>query len=96
MDPKELRQKLTGVISFPVTPFHNDGSLDLDGLRRNLRLLLRHPISAIVAAAGTGELHSLSPAEHRAVVKATAEEANGKVPVLAGAGFNPPIAGRYR
>jgi 5-dehydro-4-deoxyglucarate dehydratase len=92
MQPNELRQKLLGVISFPVTPFKNDLSLDLDGLRRNLRSLLKHPVCAIVAPAGTGEIHSLSPAEHFAVVKTTVEEVNGRVLVLTGAGFNPPIA----
>ncbi|MEY2428280.1 MAG: 5-dehydro-4-deoxyglucarate dehydratase, partial [Verrucomicrobiota bacterium] len=92
MQPNELRQRLQGVISFPVTPFKADLSLDLDGLRRNLRSLLKHPICAVVAPAGTGELYSLSPAEHLAVVKATVEEAKGRVPVLTGTGFNPPIA----
>lgn len=92
MQPNELRNRLQGVISFPVTPFKTDLSLDLDGLRRNLRSLVQQPICAIVAPAGTGEIHSLSPAEHLAVVKTTVEEAGGRVPVLAGAGFNPPIA----
>ena len=92
MQPNELRQKLRGVISFPVTPFKADLSLDLDGLRRNLREVLKHGVCAIVAPAGTGELYSLSPAEHREVVRTTVEETAGKVPVLAGTGFNPPIA----
>ena len=92
MQPNALRQKLHGVISFPVTPFKKDLSLDLDGLRRNLRALLKHPLCAIVAPAGTGEIHCLSPAEHLAVVKATVEEVQGRVPVLTGTGFNPPIA----
>jgi len=92
MQPNELRKTLQGVISFPVTPFNRDLSLDLDGLRQNLRALLKHPICAVVAAAGTGELYSLSPAEHLAVVKATVEEAQGRVPVVAGTGFNPPLA----
>src|ERR1043165_2329016 len=98
MPPNELRQKLQGVISFPVTPFHRDQSLDLDGLRQNLRALLKHPICAVVAAAGTGELYSLSPAEHLAVVRATGAEGDGGVPVVErvrvvpGTGFNPPIA----
>jgi len=83
---------LHGVIAFPVTPFKADLSLDLEGLRRNLRSLLNHSISAVVAPAGTGELYSLSPAEHLAIVKAVVEEAGGRVPVLAGAGFNGPIA----
>jgi 5-dehydro-4-deoxyglucarate dehydratase len=92
MQPTELRQRLQGVISFPITPFKKDLSLDLDGLRKNLRSLLQHPICAIVAPAGTGELYSLSPSEHAAVVKTVVDEVNGSVPVLAGTGFNPPIA----
>jgi 5-dehydro-4-deoxyglucarate dehydratase len=92
MKPDELRGKLLGVISFPVTPFKPDFSLDLDALRFNLRSLLQHPLCAIVPAAGTGELFSLTPAEHLAVLKTTLEEVNGKVPVLAAAGFNHPLA----
>ena len=61
MSPNELRAKLQGVVGFPVTPFNADLSLDLEGLRRNLRAMLRHPPAAIVAAGGTGELYSLSP-----------------------------------
>jgi 5-dehydro-4-deoxyglucarate dehydratase len=92
MQPNELRQRLQAVISFPATPFKKDLSLDLDGLRKNLRSLLKHPVCAIVAPAGTGELYSLSPAEHAAVVKTVVEEVNGQIPVIAGTGFNPAIA----
>src|SRR5262245_7666313 len=92
MTPAELRQRLQGVISFPVTPFKPDLSLDLDGFRRNLSSLLRHPIAAIVTPAGTGELYSLSPAEHLEVLKTAVQETAGRVPVLTGVGFNPPIA----
>src|SRR5579864_6668288 len=92
MESKELLSKLRGVIAFPVTPFKRDLSLDIPGLRSNLQSLLEHPISAIVAAGGTGELYSLTPAEHLEVVKATVEETGGKVPVIAGVGFNPAIA----
>src|ERR1044071_3278528 len=90
--PTELRAKLHGVISFPVTPFKKDLSLDLDGLRHNLRSLMQHPVCAVVAPAGTGEIYSLSPAEHLAVVKAVVEEVKGRAPVIAGAAFNPPMA----
>src|SRR5215468_8060126 len=92
MQPTELRQRLQGVIGFPVTPFKADLSLNLDGLRTNLRSMLKHPLCAIVAPAGTGELYSLSPSEHLAVVKTAVDEVKGRVPVLAGTGFNPPIA----
>jgi 5-dehydro-4-deoxyglucarate dehydratase len=94
MAHEEFRSKLTGVIGFPVTPFRSDLSLDLDGLRRNLRAMLAHPIAAIVAAGGTGELYSLSVEEHLEVVRTTVEETGGKAPVVAGVGFNVPIATR--
>src|SRR6185369_15278043 len=92
MKPEELRKKLQGVISFPCTPFHKDLSLNLDGLRKNLRVLLKQPLCAIVAPAGTGEIHTLSQAEHFGVLKTTVEEVRARVPVLTGAGVNTPIA----
>jgi 5-dehydro-4-deoxyglucarate dehydratase len=86
MTPDELRATLHGPIAFPVTPFQKDLSLDLDGLRRNLHAMLAQPPAALVAAGGTGELYSLTPAEHELVVRTTVEAA-GKIPVIAGAGF---------
>lgn len=91
MSPGELRAALTGVIGFPVTPFRDDLSLDLDGLTRNLRAMLRQPLAAVVAAGGTGELYSLTPAEHLEVVRAVVRETGGRVPVIAGTGFNAAI-----
>jgi len=92
MKPDELRQKLSGVIAFPITPFRSDLSLDIEGLRENLAKLFAHPICAVVAAGGTGEMYSLSPAEHLRVVSATVEAAAGSVPVIAGVGFNQHLA----
>ena len=85
-------KSLQGVVAFPVTPFHADLSLDIAGLRRNLKALLRHPVCAVVAAGGTGEMYSLTPVEHREVVRATVEEVAGRAPVMAGTGFNLPLA----
>ena len=92
MQPEQLRSKFSGVIAFPVTPFKPDLSLDIAGLRKNLRHLLLHPLCAVVAAGGTGELYSLTPAEHLEVVKATVEETGGKAPVIAGVGFGQQLA----
>jgi 5-dehydro-4-deoxyglucarate dehydratase len=87
MNPSELRSKLAGVIAFPITPFKDDLSLDIPGLRDNLEQLLAHRVSAVVAAGGTGEMYSLTSAEHLEVVRATIEVARGRVPVIAGVGF---------
>jgi len=92
MKPEELRSKLKGVIAFPVTPFQTNLDLDIDGLRRNLRMLLRHPVAAVVAPAGTGEAFSLLAAEHREVVQATLQEVDGRAPVLTAVGVNGPSA----
>jgi 5-dehydro-4-deoxyglucarate dehydratase len=92
MEPAELRQKLAGVIAFPITPFKSDLSLDIDGLRGNLAKLFENQICAVVAAGGTGEMYSLTAAEHRQVIRATVEAAHGRVPVIAGVGFNQHVA----
>ena len=94
MNPNELCAKLEGVIGFPVTPFHDDQSLDLDGHRKNVRYMLEQPMCALVAAGGTGELYSLTPEEVRDVVEATLEEAAGRLPVIAGVGFAGGLAKR--
>ncbi|MBO0859120.1 MAG: 5-dehydro-4-deoxyglucarate dehydratase [Chloracidobacterium sp.] len=92
MKPEELRARYGGVIAFPVTPFRDDLSLNVDGLRHNLTRLMNHPISAVVAAGGTGEMYSLTPSEHAQVVETTVKIVNGKTPVIAGVGFNQSLA----
>lgn len=92
MHPNTLRNKLSGVIAFPVTPFKENLSLDLPGLHHNLTKLLEHPISAIVAAGGTGEMYSLTPAEYARVIELTAHAIEDRVPVIAGVGFGERLA----
>jgi 5-dehydro-4-deoxyglucarate dehydratase len=85
-------KRLRGVIAFPVTPFRTDLSFDASGLQRNLESLLKHPVAAVVAAGGTGEMYSLTPAEHLEVVRTTVAEVRGRVPIIAGVGFNRALA----
>lgn len=82
---------LTGVFGFPVTPFRQDFSLDLDGLARNVEQMASYPFCALVAAGGTGEMYSLSPEEIEQVVSTSVKAANGRMPVVAGTGFNPVL-----
>lgn len=92
MTAEELKSQLGGVITFPVTIFKNDLSLDIEGYRQNVAEMLRFPLCAVVAAGGTGEMYSMTPEEHFEVIKATIEEVGGKTRVLAGVGFNLPLA----
>jgi len=92
MNPTTLRNKLSGVIAFPVTPFKENLSLDLPGLHHNLTKLLEHPISAVVAAGGTGEIYSLTPAEYARVIELTAHAIEDRIPVIAGVAFGQRLA----
>jgi len=87
MHPNTLRNKLRGVIAFPVTPFKEDLSLDLPALHQNLTHLLQYQISALVTAGGTGELYSLTLAEYARIIELTALAVEDRVPVIAGVGF---------
>ena len=92
MHPNTLREKLYGVIAFPVTPFKDDLALDLPGLHHNLTKLLEHPISAVVAAGGTGEMYSLTPSEYSRVIELTTHAIEDRIPVIAGVGFGQRLA----
>ena len=92
MHPNTLREKLYGVIAFPVTPFKDDLSLDLPGFHHNLTKLLEHPIAAVAAAGGTGEMYSLTPPEYSRVIELTAHAIEDRVPVIAGVGFGQRLA----
>jgi 5-dehydro-4-deoxyglucarate dehydratase len=87
MDAKDLK----GVFGFPVTPYRPDLSLDLDALARNVDEMTKHPFCAIVAAGGTGELYSMTPQEIEDVVRVTVEATQGRMPVVAGTGYNVAI-----
>ena len=91
MNHKEFASSLRGVFGFPVTPFNQDLSLDLKGLARNVDEMAAFPFCAMVAAGGTGELYSLSIDEIEAVVRTTVEAVNGRMPIVAGTGFNLPM-----
>ena len=85
----ELKKKLKGVIIVNTTPFNQDGSLDIESYRINLRWLLKRTVGKdfiINPLGSTGEFYAMSEDECKAVIKATVEEVNGKLPVFAGAG----------
>jgi 5-dehydro-4-deoxyglucarate dehydratase len=88
---REFAATLRGVFGFPVTPFSDDLSLDLDALARNVNEMASYRFCAMVAAGGTGEVYSLTIDEIESVIATTVEAVNGRMPVVAGTGFNVPI-----
>lgn len=88
MSHREFAAGLKGVFGFPVTPFNRDLCLDLAALERNVDEMASYPFCGLVAAGGTGELYSLSPDEVEQVVRTSVNAVNGRMPVVAGTGFN--------
>jgi 5-dehydro-4-deoxyglucarate dehydratase len=91
MTPRQFVSGLRGVFGFPVTPFKKDLTLDLAALEKNVDEMARYPFCALVAAGGTGELYSLTPDEVEQVVATTVKAVNGRMPVVAGTGYNQPL-----
>ncbi|MEV0205412.1 5-dehydro-4-deoxyglucarate dehydratase [Streptomyces sp. NPDC050788] len=84
-----------GVLSFPLTSFHDDGSLDPEGFRAHVAAQLATAPGALFPACGTGEFFSLDEDEYRQVVAIAVEEAGGRVPVVAGTGYGWAQAVRF-
>src|SRR5579883_893583 len=76
--------KLEGVYSVLPTPFHDDGSLDHDSMRRVIDLFIDGGVSGLTALGVTGEVARLSDSERDAVLKNVIEHARGRVHVVAG------------
>ena len=88
---RDFVANLHGVFGFPVNPFRKDLSLDLEALAKNVNEMASHPFCALVAAGGTGELYSLSVDEVEQVVATTVKATAGRMPIVAGTGFNATI-----
>src|SRR5215210_3699691 len=77
-----------GVGTALVTPFQEDGSLDERGLQKFVDWQIAEGVNFLVPCGTTGENPTLTADEHARVVELTVKAANGRVPVLAGAGSN--------
>ena len=69
-----------------VTPFHKDGSLNLDGAKRLARWLQDNGNDGLVLAGTTGEAPVLTDDERLSLFKAVVEAVT--IPVIAGTGTN--------
>jgi 4-hydroxy-tetrahydrodipicolinate synthase len=70
-----------------VTPF-KDGSLDLKSLEALVEWHISEGSNGLVPVGTTGESPTLSHDEHETVIETVVKAANGRVPVIAGAGSN--------
>ena len=79
---------ITGSIVAIVTPMHEDGRLDLDGMRHLVDLHVQEGTDAIVVVGTTGESPTVNVEEHRELIRVVVDHASGRIPVIAGTGAN--------
>jgi len=77
----------TGAMVALVTPFQ-EGAVDFDTLDELIDFQIDNGIDALVPVGTTGESPTLSYDEHKQVIERVVKGADGKVPVIAGAGAN--------
>ncbi len=83
------RQPLfTGCATAMITPFDEDGHLDLPALDRLIDIQLENGIDALVACGTTGEPAVMTDDEWSEIVCRTVRRVNGRIPVIAGTGSN--------
>lgn len=80
--------KFRGLGTALITPWKTDGALDEAALERFIDWQIEQGVNFLVPCGTTGENPAMSADEHRRVVELAVKRANGRVPVLAGAGSN--------
>ena len=76
---------LRGCIPILVTPFAEDGSLDLESLRREIDWVIAEGASGVACLAIASEGYKLTEEERDAVVQSTVRHVAGRVPIIASA-----------
>ncbi|MBI4908458.1 MAG: dihydrodipicolinate synthase family protein [Acidobacteria bacterium] len=78
------QKQLFGIIPPLVTPFRQDGTIDYESLRAEVEHMIRVGAAGVAVCGSTGEGHTLSTEETRAIVGCAMEAAAGRIPVIAG------------
>src|SRR5262249_29144835 len=86
MTAPSTRDWLCGAVVAVATPFRQDLTLDLDGLKENVETMVERGIrtgdGVLLVGGAAGEFPVLSIEERRAVVDASVEAAAGRVPIM--------------
>ena len=77
---------IKGIISAMQTPMNEDGSLNEEGMRRQINREIEAGVDAVFCLGTNGEFYILSMEEKIRIMEIFVEEAKGRVPVYAGTG----------
>ncbi len=77
-----------GVMPALVTPFTRDGDLIEDAFKQLIDYTIKKGVTGIVPAGTTGEFVYMRTEERKKLLRLAVEFADGRVPVIAGTGYN--------
>lgn len=86
MNEDRILRAATGVVATTVTPFHEDGSVDMSALRANVAFVVDGGSDVIVPCGNTAEHSSLGPDEIRMIARETIDVVDGRAVVVVGIG----------
>lgn len=78
--------KFKGILAALVTPYHEDGSVNLTELRKLVRHLISQGVDGFYVGGSTAEAFMLSQEERKQILEAVVEENNGEKTVVAHVG----------
>jgi len=93
LEPEKMRSLLMNgaVLVVQLTPFKENGEIDLEGLRENTSFLVekaKNKPLILIPTGSTGEHYAMLDEERKKVIKTVVDEANGKLRVIAGTGHS--------
>jgi len=84
----EARAYLKGVAAIAITPLKEDFSVDLEGLRDNVRFIvyngIRKGTGTLTITGASGDSPFLTPEEHKTIWKTVVDEVGNEVPIIVG------------
>ena len=83
MRVEKVKKDIHGIVPVMITPFHEDGDIDWDGLENLIEWYIAHGAQALFAVCQSSEMQFLSLAERRDLAFFTAKQVAGRIPVLA-------------
>ncbi len=77
-----MKKPLRGILPVAPTPFHHDGRIDEQGMRRVIDCMIDQGVDAICILANYSEQFLLSDEERAELMKISLEQTDGRVPVI--------------
>jgi len=78
----------SGTYTALITPFKGDESVDEEALRKLVDAQIEGGVAGLVPVGTTGESPTVTHEENIRIIEIVVDEANGRVPVIAGTGSN--------